>query len=236
MDGNADMGNTMTERFNVSGATLLKLFGRRDEEDARFAEKAAVVRDLGVRISLTTRIFGTALTTVPAVATVLVYGVGGRLVISGALEIGTMIALATLLLRLLGPLQGISNIRIDVLTALVSFDRVFEVLDLPSLVQEKPGARDLPPDAARVELDHVSFTYPRADEVSLASLETGRPRRRACQRAGAARRLLHDRARSDGRPGRPVRRRQDHGHPPGGPALRRERRARCAWAATTCAT
>lgn len=172
MDGNADLGNTMTERFNVSGATLLKLFGRRDEEDASFAGKAAVVRDLGIRIALITRIFGTTLATVPAVATVLVYGVGGQLVVSGELQIGTMIALATLLLRLLGPLQGISNIRIDVLTALVSFDRVFEVLDLPSLVAEKPTATPLPKDAARVEFDRVSFTYPRADEVSLASLET----------------------------------------------------------------
>lgn len=171
MDGNADLGNTMTERFNVSGATLLKLFGRRGEEDATFAVKAAVVRDLGIRISLITRVFGTAMTTVPALATALVYGVGGHLAVSGDLSIGTLTALATLLLRLLGPLQGISNIRIDVMTALVSFDRVFEVLDLPSLVQEKPGARDLPPDAARLEFDHVSFTYPRADEVSLASLE-----------------------------------------------------------------
>jgi ATP-binding cassette subfamily B protein len=171
MDGNADLGNTMTERFNVSGATLLKLFGRRDEEDAQFATKAAVVRDLGIRISLTTRIFATVMATVPALATALVYGVGGNLAISGSLSIGTITALATLLLRLLGPLQGISNIRIDVMTALVSFDRVFEVLDLPSLVQEKPGAQDLPDGTARLEFSGVSFTYPRADEVSLASLE-----------------------------------------------------------------
>ncbi|MCY7394690.1 MAG: ABC transporter ATP-binding protein/permease [Nocardioides sp.] len=171
MDGNADLGNTMTERFNVSGATLLKLFGRRAEEDVQFATKAALVRDLGIRISLTTRIFGTAMATVPAVATALVYGVGGNLAIDGSLTIGTLTALATLLLRLLGPLQGISNIRIDVMTALVSFDRVFEVLDLPSLVQEAPGARDLPAGTARLEFTGVSFTYPRADEVSLASLE-----------------------------------------------------------------
>src|SRR4051794_34941234 len=107
MDGNADLGNVMTERFNVGGAMLLKLFGRRGEEDELFAEKAAVVRDLGVRISVTTSVFGAAMMTVPALATALVYGVGGQLAISGTLTVGTMLALATLLLRLLGPLQGL---------------------------------------------------------------------------------------------------------------------------------
>jgi ATP-binding cassette subfamily B protein len=171
MDGNADLGNVMTERFNVGGAMLLKLFGRRTEEDELFAQKAAVVRDLGVRISVTTRIFAAAMMTVPALATALVYGVGGQLAISGTLTVGTMLALATLLLRLLGPLQGLSNVRIDVMTALVSFERVFEVLDLPSLIQEKPDAVALPRDASSIEFDHVAFTYPKADEVSLASLE-----------------------------------------------------------------
>jgi ATP-binding cassette subfamily B protein len=171
MDGNADLGNLMTERFNVGGAMLLKLFGRRGEEDELFAEKAAVVRDLGVRISLTTRVFGAAMMLMPALATALVYGVGGNLAISKTLTVGTMLALATLLLRLLGPLQGLSNVRIDVMTALVSFERVFEVLDLPSLIQEKPDAIVLPPDAGRLEFDHVAFTYPKADDVSLASLE-----------------------------------------------------------------
>jgi ATP-binding cassette subfamily B protein len=171
MDGNADLGNVMTERFNVGGAMLLKLFGRRGEEDALFADKAAVVRDLGVRISVTTSIFGAAMMTVPALATALVYGVGGQLAISGTLTVGTMLALATLLLRLLGPLQGLSNVRIDVMTALVSFERVFEVLDLPSLIQEKQDAVALPHDAGSIEFDHVAFTYPKADEVSLASLE-----------------------------------------------------------------
>ncbi len=172
MEGNADLGNNMTERFNVGGALLLKLFGRRDEEDATFARKAAVVRDLGVRISLVTRIFAAVLMLIPALATALVYGVGGHLAIDGALTVGTLLALATLLLRLLGPLQGLSNVRIDVMTALVSFERVFEVLDLPSMIQEKPDAPDLPHSAAQVEFDHVAFRYPRADEVSLASLET----------------------------------------------------------------
>jgi ATP-binding cassette subfamily B protein len=171
MDGNADLGNMMTERFNVGGALLLKLFGRRDEEDAKYSEKAAVVRDLGVRISLVTRIFIATMMLIPALATALVYGIGGTLAVNGALTIGTLTALATLLLRLLGPLQGLSNVRVDVMTALVSFDRVFEVLDLPSTVNEKPGALPLPARSSRVEFDHVQFTYPRADEVSLASLE-----------------------------------------------------------------
>ena len=172
MDGNADMGAMMTERFNVGGAMLLKLFGRRSEEDELFADKAAHVRDLGVRIALITRIFGATMMAVPALATALVYGVGGHLAIEDTLTVGTLLALATLLLRLLGPLQGLSNVRVDVMTALVSFERVFEVLDLPSQIQEKPDAVELPRSAARVEFDHVSFTYPRADEVSLGSLET----------------------------------------------------------------
>ena len=171
MEGNADLGNTMTERFNVGGALLLKLFGRRAEEDALFARKAAVVRDLGVRIALITRTFGASLMLLPALATALVYGVGGHLAIQGTLTVGTLLALATLLLRLLGPLQGLSNVRIDVMTALVSFERVFEVLDLPSMIQEKPDAVELPRGVGRVEFDNVRFRYPRADEVSLASLE-----------------------------------------------------------------
>ena len=171
MDGNADLGNAMTERFNVGGAMLLKLFGRRSEEDATFATKAAVVRDLGVRIALIQRFFVAAMMTVPALATALVYGVGGHLAIDGTLTIGTVTALAILLVRLLGPLQGLSNVRIDVMTALVSFERVFEVLDLPSLIQEKPDAVALPATANSLEFDRVAFRYPTADEVSLASLE-----------------------------------------------------------------
>ena len=172
MNGNADMGNVMTERFNVGGAMLLKLFGNRETEDERFAGKAAIVRDLGVRISLLTRVFFAAMTLVPSLATALVYGVGGVLAVEGHLSVGTLIALGTLLLRLLGPLQGISNVRVDVMTALVSFDRVFEVLDLPSLIQEQPDAVALPHSAGSLQFDHVSFTYPTADQVSLASLES----------------------------------------------------------------
>ncbi|WP_101524535.1 ABC transporter ATP-binding protein [Nocardioides houyundeii] len=171
MDGNADMGNAMTERFNVGGALLLKLFGRSDVEDRVFASKAGRVRDLGIRISLITRVFMATMLLVPALATALVYGVGGHMVISGSLSLGTVLALGILLLRLLGPLQSLSNVRIDVMTALVSFDRVFEVLDLPSSIQEKPDAISLPPTAARLEFDHVAFRYPHADEISLASLE-----------------------------------------------------------------
>jgi ATP-binding cassette, subfamily B, bacterial len=171
MDGNADLGNAMTERFNVGGAMLLKLFGRREEEDAAFTAKASVVRDLGVMIARITRIFAATLMLIPALATALAYGVGGYLVIQGELTIGTLLALATLLLRLLGPMQGLSNVRIDIMTALVSFERVFEVLDLPTTVPERPDAEVLPTGAATVEFVDVRFRYPRADEVSLASLE-----------------------------------------------------------------
>ncbi len=171
MDGNAHLGNAMTERFNVGGAMLLKLFGRREEEDAAFTEKAAVVRDLGVQIALITRLFAATLMLIPALATALAFGVGGYLVVQGELTIGTLLALSTLLLRLLGPLQGLSNVRVDVMTALVSFERVFEVLDLPTTVPEKPDATVLPRDAASVEFVDVRFRYPRADDVSLASLE-----------------------------------------------------------------
>ena len=172
MDGNAALATTMTERFNVGGALLLKLFGRREEEDAAFAERADVVRRLGIRIALLTRLFGATMQVVPALATALVYGVGGWMVIQGDVTLGTLTALGLLLVRLLGPLQALSNVRIDVMTALVSFDRVFEVLDLPSLIKEKPDAVEVPADAASVRFRHVAFTYPGADEVSLASLET----------------------------------------------------------------
>nr|WP_245750274.1 ABC transporter ATP-binding protein [Nocardioides terrae] len=172
MNGNAALATAMTERFSVGGALLMKLFGRRAEEDAQFADRAAVVRDVGVRIALLTRLFSMAMTTVPAMATALVYGVGGWLVIEGRFSLGTLTALGLLLLRLLGPLQSLSNVRIDVMTALVSFERVFEVLDLPSSIQEQADAAALPPEAARVEFDHVAFAYPRAEDVSLASLES----------------------------------------------------------------
>ena len=174
MQVNADLGNRMTERFNVAGAMLVKLFGRPEQESREFGERAARNRDLGVRIAMNNRVFFSSLTLVASLATALVYGFGGVLAIGGSLSVGTLLALAALLGRLYGPLTGLSNVRVDVMTALVSFERVFEVLDLPPVVREADDARPLvtgTPDALRVELDDVHFRYPAADEVSLASLE-----------------------------------------------------------------
>jgi len=169
---NAEMSTQMTERFNVSGALLVKLFGRPEEEDASFSGRAARVRDIGVRIAMTNRVFLTSLTLVAALATALVYGIGGNLVITGGLSLGVLVALAGLLTQLYGPLTALSNVRVDVMTALVSFDRVFEVLDLPPMVAEKPDAVALPAGPLAVSFDQVAFSYPTADEVSLASLES----------------------------------------------------------------
>ena len=187
MDGNADMGNVMTERFNVGGAMLLRLFGRRADEDALFASRAANVRDLGIRISLITRVFATVMMTVPALATALVYGVGGYLAIQGQLSVGTLLALATLLLRLLGPLQGLSNVRIDVMTALVSFERVFEVLDLPSSIQEKPDAVALPADRVARGVRRTSRSATRAPRRSRWPRWRRWPARRAATPARCSR-------------------------------------------------
>jgi ATP-binding cassette subfamily B protein len=171
MQLNAELGGRMTERFNVAGALLVKLFGRPTTEDTEFAERAGRVRDIGVRIAMTNRVFFTALTLVASLATAVVYGVGGVLAVAGTVSVGTMIALAALLGRLYGPLTALSNVQVDVMTALVSFERVFEVLDLEPLVADRPGARELPAGPLAVELDDVSFGYPGADQVSLASLE-----------------------------------------------------------------
>ena len=172
MQLNAEMSQTMTERFNVSGALLVKIFGRLPEESAAFEAKAARVRDIGIISAMYSRVFFTALTLIASLATALVYGVGGLLAIRGEIQVGTLVALAALLGRLYGPLTALSNVHVDVMTALVSFERVFEVLDLPPMVDDRPGAVPLPADAARVEFDSVSFRYPGADEVSLASLES----------------------------------------------------------------
>jgi ATP-binding cassette, subfamily B, bacterial len=169
---NADMSTTMTERFNVSGALLVKLFGRLDDEHTAFSGKAAQVRDIGVRIAMANRVFFLALTLVASLATALVYGIGGNLVIQGTLTVGTLVALTALLGRLYGPLTALANVRVDVMTALVSFERVFEVLDLPPMIDEKPDAVTLTGGSVAVELDHVAFRYPTAEEVSLASLES----------------------------------------------------------------
>jgi len=172
MQLNAEMSTQMTERFNVAGALLVKLFGRPADEEQQFSGKASRVRDTGVRIAMANRIFFTALTLVAALATALVYGVGGNLAIAGTITVGTLLALAALLGRLYGPLTALSNVRVDVMTALVSFERVFEILDLKPMVEDKDDAVALQPGPTRIEFDHVRFRYPSADEVSLASLES----------------------------------------------------------------
>jgi ATP-binding cassette, subfamily B, bacterial len=169
----AEMSALMTERFNVAGAMLVKLYGRPEEESAQFAERAARVRDIGIVSAMYSRIFFTGLTLVAALATAVVYGVGGGLAILGTVELGTLVALAALLVRLYGPLTALSNVHVDIMTALVSFDRVFEVLDLKPAITDAPEARALPAEGGTdVEFDHVSFRYPRPSEISLASLES----------------------------------------------------------------
>ena len=150
----------------------MKLFGRPEEESRVFSDRAKVVRDSGIKIAMANRWFFTALTLVAALATAVTYGLGGNLVITGAISLGTLLALVGLLAQLYGPLTAISNVRVDVMTALVSFDRVFEVLDLQPLVVESPNAKTLPSGPLSVAFDHVDFTYPKASEVSLASLES----------------------------------------------------------------
>jgi ATP-binding cassette, subfamily B, bacterial len=169
---NAEMNTTMTERFNVAGALLVKLFGRPDEESSAFEHKAGRVRDIGVTSAMYGRVFFVSLTLTAALATAIVYGWGGVQAVNGALNVGTVVALTAYLNRLYGPLTALSNVNVDVMTALVSFERVFEVLDLEPMIAERPGAVEIPPGAARVELDRVDFSYPTPDEVSLASLES----------------------------------------------------------------
>ncbi len=169
---NAQMNNTMTERFNVSGALLVKLFGRPDLEHEQFAGRAARVRDIGVQTAMYGRVFFLSLILTSSLATALVYGWGGVLAVDGRFKVGTVVALAALLTRLYGPLTALSNVNVDVMTALVSFDRVFEVLDLPPLIAERPDAVAVARGPVAVEFDHVDFSYPTAEEVSLASLES----------------------------------------------------------------
>jgi ATP-binding cassette subfamily B protein len=171
MQINATLSSMMTERFNVGGAMLVKLFGRPAQEQAEFDDQARDVRDLGVEIAMVSRIFYSALALVASLATALVYGIGGNLVISGAASVGTLLALAALMGRLYGPLTSLSNVRVDILTALVSFERVFEVLDLEPMIRDRPDAQGLAGRPASVEYRQVDFTYPTADQVSLASLE-----------------------------------------------------------------
>ncbi len=171
MDNNASMSSLMTERFNVGGAMLVKLYGRPDEESRTFSGKAARVRDLGVRQAVIGGLLFTLLATITALAMAMVYGVGGVLAANGAFEVGTLVALTTLLARLYGPVTTLSNVHVEIMTALVSFDRVFEVLDLEPRIKESPDAEPLPKGPLSVEFDGVSFRYPGAAETSVASLE-----------------------------------------------------------------
>ncbi|MFF3248224.1 ABC transporter ATP-binding protein [Streptomyces sp. NPDC002870] len=168
---NAAMGTQMTERFSAPGATLVKLFGRPADESAEFAARARRVRDIGIRTAMAQSVFITALTLVSALALALVYGLGGYYALRGSLEPGAVVALALLLTRLYAPLTALAGARVEVMSALVSFERVFEILDLKPLIAEKPDARRVPDGPVSVEFDGVRFGYPSADKVSLASLE-----------------------------------------------------------------
>lgn len=170
-DLNADMSTQMTERFSAPGATLVKLFGRPAEESREFAARASRVRDIGVRTAIMQFVFFTALMLVSSLALALVYGLGGALAIGGTLNAGDVVVLALLLTRLYAPLTALANARVDIMSALVSFDRVFEILDLKPLIAEKPAPVALPAGPLAVEFNDVRFAYPSADKVSLASLE-----------------------------------------------------------------
>jgi len=168
---NAEMSSTMTERFNVSGALLVSLYGQSEDEASLFSDKAGRVRDMGVQIAVLNRIFFIAITSIAAIATAFAYGIGGHLAINGALSVGTLLAITALLARLYGPLTGLSNIRVDIMTALVSFERVFEVLDLEPMVRDRAGAKVLRTTEPEITFENVTFAYPKASEISLASLE-----------------------------------------------------------------
>jgi len=169
---NAEMSATMTERFNVSGALLVSLYGDQRSERDYFSSRARKVANIGVSIALLQRLFFIALTSIAAIATAFAYGVGGHLAINREITLGTLLAITTLLVRLYGPLTALSNVRVDVMTALVSFERVFEVLDLIPMVRDMEDARHLKEGPLSVEFDQVHFAYPKADEISLASLES----------------------------------------------------------------
>jgi ATP-binding cassette subfamily B protein len=171
-DLNAKMSSTMTERFNVSGAMLVSLYGRPESESNLFRSRARKVADMGIEMAMLNRLFFISLTSVAAVATAIAYGFGGHLAISGSISVGTLLAITALLARLYGPLTALSNVRVDVMSSLVSFERIFEVLDLEPMVKEKHGAIELSPGPAEIEFNRVRFSYPKADEISLASLES----------------------------------------------------------------
>ena len=169
---NAEMSSTMTERFNVSGAMLVALYGQPKREEEFFRSRARRVADIGIKSAMLNRLFFIALTSVAAIATAFAYGIGGHLAINGGVTVGTLLAITALLARLYGPLTALSNIRIDVMTSLVSFERVFEVLDLHPMVENKEGALDYHAKNPRIEFANVGFAYPKANEISLASLES----------------------------------------------------------------
>lgn len=171
MQHNAAMNTQMTERFNVSGALLVKLFGSLDRESSTFGRRADAVRDAGVRAAMLGRIFFVALGLVAAVGTAAIYGIGAQLVVSGDISVGTLVALAALVTRVYQPLTGLTNARVDLMTSMVSFERVFEVLDAAEPIQDRPGAIDLVAPRGRVELRDVTFRYPPASESSIASME-----------------------------------------------------------------
>ena len=180
MQHNAAMNTQMTERFNVAGALLVKLFGDDEREVSAFRTHAAGVRDAGIRQALYGRVFFVALGLVGAIGAAAIYGVGAHLVVSGNITTGTLVALAALVARIYGPLTALTNTRVDLMTSMVSFERVFEVLDAPEPIVERPGAVDLPeaPDgrpAGRVTFDHVRFRYPPAAETSIVSMEQRAP-------------------------------------------------------------
>jgi ATP-binding cassette subfamily B protein len=172
MQLNAEMSSTMTERFNVSGALLVNLYGNNAYEGDLFRSRARRVADMGIRMAVLNRTFFIAFTTLASVATAIAYGIGGHLAISKAISIGTLLAITTLLARLYGPLTALSNVRVDVMTALVSFERVFEVLDLQPMVAEPHSPKSIPSGTPSITFADVHFNYPRAEEISLASLES----------------------------------------------------------------
>ena len=220
---NAQMTNTMTERFNVSGALLVKLFGRADDEVEVFETRAGRVRDIGVTSAMYSRVFMAALLLTASLATAIAYGWGGVLTVRGTLTIGTLVALVAYLNRLYGPLTALSNVQVDIMTALVSFDRVFEVLDLPPMIDEKPGADVIArgPGHHRVRSCRLPLPDGRRGLTGLARIG-GRARSESVQ-PGSLRRVVHGPARPAGGPGRSVGGGQDDHQPSGPPPLRRDR-------------
>ena len=177
MELNASMNTTMTERFNVSGAMLVKLFGRPGAEADDFGMRAARVRDIGIRSAIYARVFITAMTMVGAIGTAAIYWIGGRMAINGTISVGDLAALSLLVVRVYLPLTALTNARVDVTSALVSFERVFEIMDMPNPIEDAPDASELSDVSGRIRFDGVTFTYPSASDSTLASLEEGPSRR-----------------------------------------------------------